>query len=168
MRKGKNFRLFGYKISISNFYLKLEQSINSDNAFFRTLSPVVIRNIDDKKGVGYLTFSDNNFKDMMFYSIENIAKNFISRDYVITKDMVKIDFTSAKVVKIFHYGELIPAFDGKISIKAPVEILNLIYDVGLGARRNQGFGMLNLEGTGQWNIVYIWEIGISMRVSLVF
>ncbi|MBP8992072.1 MAG: hypothetical protein KBG82_08855 [Spirochaetes bacterium] len=42
--------------------------------------------------------------------------------------------------------EVITATDGCIVIQAPREVLQLIYDIGLGARRSQGFGMLEVVG----------------------
>jgi CRISPR-associated endoribonuclease Cas6 len=36
------------------------------------------------------------------------------------------------------------AFVGTFKLKSEPEILQLIYDVGLGVRRSQGFGMLEV------------------------
>jgi CRISPR/Cas system endoribonuclease Cas6 (RAMP superfamily) len=40
--------------------------------------------------------------------------------------------------------ELIEASAGIIRIKAPVPVLHLIYDAGIGAKRSEGFGMLEI------------------------
>jgi CRISPR-associated endoribonuclease Cas6 len=39
---------------------------------------------------------------------------------------------------------MIEATSGTIKIKAPANVLQLIYDAGLGAKRSQGFGMLEI------------------------
>ena len=64
------------------------------------------------------------------------------------------EFTNFKTVRISHYTkegalwgnkkELIEASAGIIRIKAPVPVLHLIYDAGIGAKRSEGFGMLEI------------------------
>ena len=46
---------------------------------------------------------------------------------------------------INHYGGE-TGTSGIIKIKVPIDVLQLIYDAGLGAKRSQGFGMLEVVG----------------------
>jgi CRISPR-associated endoribonuclease Cas6 len=38
-----------------------------------------------------------------------------------------------------------PGFQGKIKLNAPSSVLRLLYQAGIGARRSQGFGMVDIK-----------------------
>jgi len=140
-----DFLLFAYKIEIKYFHLEKEFKIDTDKIKFKTLSPIVIRDISDKKGSGnYLKFDDPDFKTVLFHNIKNLCQNFIDSDYKLEKEEITINFLKAEALKVYNYNEAIKASNGVFEIEAKPEILKLIYDVGLGARRSQGFGMLEV------------------------
>jgi len=139
-----DFTPFNYPVEFKYFHLKKETQINTNKIKFETLSPVVVRNIEDKKGTGYVTFEDEKFKEMLFFSIRNLCQNFISKDFDLRLKDFDVNFLNCKKVKIYHYESLIPCTKGIFEINAPKEVLTLIYDVGLGAKRGQGFGMVEL------------------------
>ncbi len=138
------FSLFDYPLGIRNFYLKLDPGITSNKVKFKTLSPVVLRKLENKRGVGYVTFMDKEFRNMLFLSIQNLCRNFIDEDFTLSESDYEVNLINPKVVKVYHYGDVIPATKATIELTCPVEILQLVYDVGLGARRSQGFGMLEV------------------------
>jgi CRISPR-associated endoribonuclease Cas6 len=45
---------------------------------------------------------------------------------------------------ITHFNQYMTTNKGIIEIAANPEILQLLYDVGIGVRRSQGFGMLEI------------------------
>lgn len=140
----KVFQIFNYPVKIKNFYLKLDPEITGTKAKFKTLSPLVLRKLKDHKSIGYSTFMDKDFKQMLFYSIQNLAQNFISKDYVLNDKDFNVNLIDPKVVKIYHYNSVMPSTKGIMELSAPNEILQLVYDIGIGARRSQGFGMLEV------------------------
>lgn len=139
-----DFTLFDYLIEFNHFHLKKQSPVKSNIIKFETLSPVVVRNIEEKKGKGYVTYKNENFKEMLFFNIRNICQNFMKSDFELKLHDFDINLLDCKVAKIFHYNEIVPCTKGIFEIKAPKEVLNLIYDVGLGARRSQGFGMIEV------------------------
>jgi len=44
---------------------------------------------------------------------------------------------------LYHYKKM-PATKGIFKIKSKPEILQMIYDIGLGVHRSQGFGMMEV------------------------
>jgi len=142
----KDFSPFaGYKIHVRNFYLQKDKNFNSDEMVFKTLSPVIVRDINQKKGQGFIGFDNENFQEQLFYSMKNMCLNFISKDYELQKEQVEIMPVKCKTDIINHYGGEIGT-SGIFKIKAPKEVLKLIYDAGLGVKRSQGFGMLEVVG----------------------
>lgn len=146
----RDFSPFVCPIELKNFRLRREKPINSNSIDFRVLSPVVVRNTEKNSGKkwtkGYLTCEDHGFNESLSYSILNLSRHLLHENYLIKADQIEIDSSRCSTVRINHYKEIIPATRGIISIKAPEYVLSLVYDAGLGARRSQGFGMLEVAG----------------------
>lgn len=146
----KKFSPFISPIEMKNFRLRNEKSINGESADFRVLSPVVVRDTDKnpsgKRPKGYLTCDDEGFSESLAHSILNLSKHLLHDCSLTEAEQVQIDSSRCSTVRINHYKEIIPATRGIISIKAPEDVLCLIYDAGLGARRSQGFGMVEVTG----------------------
>lgn len=146
-----SYKPFTFETIFSNFTLCREMEFNEDECIFKTMSPLVVRNMnsrddDEKKGFQYLRFSDESFYENLFSSVKNLCREFLPHraplsiyDFVFTP----IDCVA---VPVYHYGHVIWATSGIFKIQADREILKLIYDIGLGARRSQGFGMLEVVG----------------------
>ena len=140
----KDFSPFnGYKIEVKNFYMQKNTHIDSDEVVFKTYSPVIVRDIENRKGKGFISFEHKDFEENLFFSIRNLCRNFINKDYELKRDEVEILPVKCKAVPISNYGGEIGT-SGIIKIKAPVKVLQLVYDTGLGAKRSQGFGMLEV------------------------
>ncbi|WP_281951881.1 CRISPR-associated endoribonuclease Cas6 [Nitrosophilus kaiyonis] len=118
-----------------------QKNIRLDKAIFKSLSPILVRNIKNKKGKGYLTFDHENFIQNLKYNLNNLSKNFLDKEIMI-KD-IDIQIFEAKRV-------IVPTYGGEIGnnlvfqLKAPNELLKLIYDIGIGAKRSQGYGMVEV------------------------
>ena len=135
----------GYKIEVKNFYMQKNSPIDSDEIVFKTYSPVLVRDIENKKGRGFISFEHKNFEENLFFSMRNLCRNFIDRDYELKRDQIEILPVKCNAVPISNYGGEIGT-SGILKIKAPLEVLQLLYDAGLGAKRSQGFGMLEVVG----------------------
>lgn len=153
LKRITHYPLYDNTIEILRFSLLPERKFNDTKATFQIFSPVVVRKVDDaKRSNGYATVDDSNFVEMLRYSIKSQCNAFLP-DFSEHAQHVQIETNKAFTVKIPHYNkkdpqkpEIIMATDGCISINAAPEILKLIYDIGLGARRSQGFGMLEVVG----------------------
>ncbi|MDH4128302.1 MAG: CRISPR-associated endoribonuclease Cas6 [Spirochaetota bacterium] len=140
--KLKEYQIFGEKINLCQFSLRQQKDIDSNKVLFKILSPFVVRKTENKKGNGYLSIEDSDFEESLFYQVKNLSANYLKID--LDRNQFSIETEQCKTIKITHYKEIIPATSGQIKIKAPVEVLKLLYDSGLGARRSQGFGMLEV------------------------
>ncbi len=161
LKMGNSFSLFNYPAEFREFFIKNLKSIKSNYARFRILSPILVRDIavigKRKNSVGYLFSHDTDFKDSLIYSIRTMCNHFLGGGKKITKENIEIDLSECKSIILSHYYEVIPGIKGVIGIRAPENILKLIYDIGLGARRSQGFGMLDLLQGADNEPVYVMK-----------
>ena len=147
----RQYPIYDNKINFIKCQLMPEKRFDTSRAIFNIFSPVVVRRINDsKKYVGYAQVNDSDYKQMLAYSIKSQCK-FLSDEYNLDINDIAVNTQAAFSVKIPHYNkdnpqkpEIIVAADGCLTIEAPPEVLKLIYDIGLGARRSQGFGMLEV------------------------
>ena len=134
-----------FKDKIFKPYLKIEDKIiTNDNIYIQTLSPIVaIKKSDDKK-TNYLSPLDNDFLPYLnnnFYKKYQSYYNNFPKSYL---DIVvaNISFNDKCVTKF--KGIYINAWNGKFYINGDPEYLTFIYNVGLGCKNSQGFGMFNI------------------------
>jgi CRISPR-associated endoribonuclease Cas6 len=116
--------------------------IDNDYAMFKTLSPILIKTSRREKDE-YILPDHPEFKERLNYYV-----NLTWRE--ITKVEGKFDVNFIPLPKkinkevVFHMRVPFTAFRGVFVLQGEPEILQFIYDVGLGIRRNQGFGMLEV------------------------
>jgi CRISPR-associated endoribonuclease Cas6 len=162
----KGFKLFGQNIKeVKHFFLFPERRFDKDEVTFKTLSPFLVRNIGNgdyylvPKGVEVQCKHDpthwdkwkyddlNNFKSALTTSLSNQLHKFLEGSFSFNIEEIKV-----VAVPILHgsgnnehkYAITYPGMKGFIRIKASPEVLKLIYDIGIGARRSEGFGMLEV------------------------
>lgn len=133
------------KFKLEHIDILTPKKISKDNALFRTLSPVVVRSHINKdhsycpKSVNFE--GDEKFDEAFRSNLGGQVKHLLKTD-----ELGDIEFHPVKTRKLVvkHMGLSIPGFVGVFSLKARPEILNMVNQVGLGSRRSQGFGMLEL------------------------
>jgi CRISPR-associated endoribonuclease Cas6 len=147
LNSSKSFTLFNYNMDVRGINLKNIKKINSSFAKFKILSPVIVRNTAaegmKRKCMGYLSCNDVEFEDSLAHSILTLCRRFLHNENIYRND-IDIDASLCVSSIIYHYMETIPVSIGIIGIKANEDVLKLIYNAGLGARRSQGFGMVDL------------------------
>jgi len=157
-----NYNLFGQKIKeVKHFFLAPEKRFDKDTLIFKTVSPFLVRDTED--GDYYLApdklLSGKNFKYAKATDehclISALKKNIVSLvkkylNIVYDENNLAIDLEKNSLSPAKHgSGEskfimTLPAMKGSIKIKAHPEVLKLLYDIGIGARRSEGFGMLEV------------------------
>lgn len=166
------FKLFGKNFVMNNFQLLPVKKIQSEQVTFKTLSPFLLRNPED--GDYYiipegLTSKDFKYKkevDMQYFkkamklSIVSLSKKYLTMNEDLSEQMldqnldkdILLDFENLRVAPVKHgsknpdhpYDITLPSLNGLIKVKTKKEILQLLYDIGIGARRSEGFGMLEV------------------------
>ena len=137
-----DFSPFDFPVELKNFHIKKNSPIKTNKIKVETLSPVIIKNCEKE----YINFNDPDIKKYMFMNIEDTCKIFISPDFKIKERDFDINFINQHITKIYKNKATLPATICICEIKAPVEVLKVIYNVGLGELRSQGFGMLEIYG----------------------
>lgn len=153
----KNFK--EYKSKHLNGTMKIvkkevvdEDSIISNRQVFRTLSPIIVVNREKHpvlpsrlkvNGDSFIVYDDEVFTKELRYSLRCIFNGlpelrFTHKDgkKAVVKHLVGSNGRE-KVIKIV-------AYQGTFSLEADPYVLNEIYKYGLGFRRYQGFGCLEL------------------------
>ena len=151
--KTRTFALFEQKLGLQNtltlkrIFLQRSHQIRSSEVIFKTVSPVLINN--KGKSGWYLLPGEDGFMEGLHFAVSEIAKEFLrwQGEVPLEFEVFKKDGgISVRRKIISHYEQSMSAFVGTFKLKSEPEILQLIYDVGLGVRRSQGFGMLEVVG----------------------
>lgn len=153
----KDYPLFsGLNARIGRFNLEQQKKFPCCEASFKTCSPIIIRDTNESgRSKGYITPDSPLFEEKLYHSVKSMSKVLLDDAPELRRDDFSVEFVKFKTVRISHYTkkgaprnghrELIEATAGTLKIKAPAPVLQLIYDAGIGAKRSQGFGMLEVS-----------------------
>ena len=139
----KNFLLEKLRIN-----LEKEKEIKDKKIRFKTLSPVCIKNENNH----FLDLDDKNYEKELNYIANIVLENYrgyglkeelkfkpLDMDKVVVKQKIK-EFTE-NTGREYYY---VNSYQGSFELKGAREDLQDIYMLGLGFKRNQGFGMLEV------------------------
>ncbi|KRQ85893.1 CRISPR associated protein Cas6 [Caloramator mitchellensis] len=142
-----DFRYKNYLIKKKKIILLREKQITQDEVVFKTLSPVCFKN----KSGRFLDIEDNEFTEELNYLADLVIKNFRGyglkrklsfKNVSLRKRVVKIDRNYCAEKEEDKYK--VNAYFGEFKLSGDAEDLNLLYQLGLSFRRNQGFGVLEV------------------------
>lgn len=146
--KKKVFKYKDYSLTNIRISMMKEKVLESNEVIFNTLSPIVVRNKDNK----FLDIDDKEYEKELNYIIEKSLQSY--RGYGLIENIKISPIAMKKVVvkeEIAGFKELndkrylyVNAYKGLFKLEGNKKDLNLIYQLGLGARRNQGFGMVEI------------------------
>lgn len=142
------FKYKEYKLEKIKIHLKKEKFIGHNDVVFKTMSPICIKD----KSNAFISPNDTNFNSELNYIIDKILTsnrgyglksklNFIPIDMkkVVVKEEIRA-FEEKTNKKVFYVN----AYSGIFRLSGNLEDLNEIYQTGIGFRRGQGFGMIDL------------------------
>lgn len=151
MRKRNDgiFEYKDYKLKISNITLVKEKTIEDKMIKCKTLSPIYIK---DRSGKSVELEEQEKFEDELNYISNIFLQNYrgtglqekLKFNPICMKKMViKEEIKSFKEIsnKKFLY---INAFSGVFSLEGNEDDLKLLYQGGLGFRRSEGLGLIDL------------------------
>lgn len=142
LRKYCSFPLFENRLQLAHIHLRPLVTVRQESAIFKTMAPVLV----NSKGAAdwYLLPGDDGFDEGLRFAISEIVRTFLGN--VEAHIQFKPIRLQRKVVR--HYNMNMQGFTGIFELRGRPDVLNLIYQVGLGVRRSQGFGMLELVKQG--------------------
>lgn len=135
--------LFDHILTFERAILGQRRIIRENMATFKTMTPVIISSggNNDKDDVEWISSSDEtDIGEILKAEIEKVAFAFSGnfnacirfKPIQIRRTIIRYDNTNMR------------GFMGMFELSGDPAILNVIYDVGLGIHRDQGFGMLEL------------------------
>jgi CRISPR-associated endoribonuclease Cas6 len=141
--KYKDFTLEKKRISLSR-----ERFITEEKALFKSLSPIHIKNKENQP----ISPDDEGFETELNYIVNKTLESH--RGYGLKKPL---GFEKVSMKKIVVKEEIrdfikqtnkstlfVNAYSGIFKLSGDAEDLNHIYQMGIGFRRNQGFGMVDI------------------------
>ncbi len=140
----RSFRLFENSAQLMHITLRPSVVIRQESAIFKTMAPILV----NSKGSAewYLLPGDEGFAQSLNFSVRELARTFLG------KAEVHIEFRPIRIQRkvVRHYNMNMQGFVGVFELRGHQDVLNLVYQIGLGVRRSQGFGMLELVRQGPY------------------
>ncbi|MDF1612359.1 CRISPR-associated endoribonuclease Cas6 [Stygiobacter electus] len=121
-------------------FLQPNKKIDREEITVKTLSPLLVNNIGDSNK--FLLPGEEGFKEGLEFSVRECAKEFLNDN---SDFPFEFEVKAWKRRVLYHYKKM-PSTTGIFTIKSKPEILQMIYDVGIGVHRSQGFGLLEVVG----------------------
>ena len=133
----------GNSLSLQRVHLQREKRITASEMVFKTLTPFLVR-VHNKSTNNdrYLSGDDEGFISQLLWGIERMTEKLCGQRETVVVEPVKL----GKGIPIMHYGQYVTGNKGILKMSGKPEILDFIYKVGLGSRRSEGFGLLDVVG----------------------
>ena len=122
-----------------------EYPITANAVRFKILSPIVIRDHDEKKGRDwYLTFEDDEFEEIWKRNLKTELQKAFGRDVGDDINALCIKPIHLKKTVVKSYGINIPCTIGSLVLEGEKYLLEYLYKAGAGSKRAMGFGCLDV------------------------
>ena len=118
------------------------KKIQTNKVLFKTISPILVN--DKGNNLDYISPAKPEFSQA-FKSLIALQANFFH--IPCSEEMIEFDINSMKKLPLSHYNQTMTSWLGEFVLEAPTQVLQLVYDTGIGVRRSQGFGMLEIVKT---------------------
>ncbi|ADY55688.1 CRISPR-associated protein Cas6 [Syntrophobotulus glycolicus DSM 8271] len=124
---------------------KVREHEMTDTAAFRILSPVVVRDHDQKEGRDwYLTFEDKLFEAVWKRNLKSELRTVLGRDAGHDVDGLNIKPIQLRKTVVLCYSIYLPCTIGTFALEGEPYLLDYLYKSGLGSKRSLGFGCLDI------------------------
>lgn len=134
-------------IRMQKFSLVKEKTITQNQVLVKTMSPVIVRKHDGEKNWDtYYAFNEEGYLDVLKENVFNSAKEFFDFDVKTDIEQIMIMPIEMKETMVLYHGHKIKGNLGKFVITGKTYLLDYLVKAGIGSRRSQGFGMVDVEG----------------------
>lgn len=127
--------------------VKIEQKKLTGTSYkIRMISPLVVRSTDPetKKTLYYNPF-DMKFKSRIMENLERKYQAYYHKVPTGRFDIEPINFSLKNKFVTKYKDYLITGWKGEFEIRGDAEVLDFLYQVGLGEKNSMGFGMFVIE-----------------------
>lgn len=147
--KIKRHKYKDYEITIKRVILKKEKAVNEERILCRTLSPIVITD-ENKKPVSIEDTEKYNEElnyiadlSLETYRGYKLKRNIVFTPVKMKKIVAKEKITDFKNISSKDYI-YIEAYSGQFYLEGDIEDLRLLMQLGVGFRRSECFGLIDL------------------------
>lgn len=145
INKGKEFSIKDNILKIERISMLKERNIYSNEAVFKTMSPIVVReHKGDNNKTWYHSLNDPRGKEIFMNNLKYQLTEEFSEARILDIKEVEAEILFNKEVKVKHYGIEVLSNLCRIKIAAKPYILDYIYKAGMGGMKSAGFGMVDL------------------------
>jgi len=157
------YPLFDNRLFIQRVVFSPQKIIRLHRATFKTSSPVLVNCKGNPNW--YLLPGEEGFEEALSFAVRETARIFLHECYQTltvrlesdssgkppehnqSRHILTMRLTTHRRKVVRHYNMNRQGFVGTFELAADPALLNLIYAIGLGVHRSQGFGMLELVPT---------------------
>lgn len=139
--KNKEYITKNNSLTLIDIKLENHKIITKNEIIIKMLSPIIVRTHIDGKD-RYFSYKDDNFIPCLKNSIEYTLKECTNID--LSNRDFKIMCISPKKTVVDAFGAKFTANLGVYKIIADLDVINAIYQLGIGSRRSEGFGMFEI------------------------
>lgn len=127
--------------------VKIEQKKLTRTSYkIRMISPLVVRSTDaDTKKTLYYNPFDTEFKSRIMENFERKYQAYYHKVPTGRFDIEPINFSFKNKFVTKYKDYLITGWRGEFEIRGDAEVLDFLYQVGLGEKNSMGFGMFVIE-----------------------
>ena len=143
--KGLEYPIKNNVIKINRINLNKEKTIVNNEAVYKTLSPISVReHFGDNKKTWYHSLNDAKGQEVFMNNLKYQLKDEFGEGRMLDIEEVEFEVLSNKEVKVKNYGIEVLGNICCLKVKAKPYILDYLYKAGAGSQRGTGFGMLDL------------------------
>lgn len=129
-------------MQLQRVVLQRERKISTSEVVFKTMSPFLVRlHHPESNKDEYLLSDDECFENQFRTITRTLFRELTGKEEEIDIYPVKLE-----KIPVRHYGILVESQKGILKLAGKPEALNFLYQVGIGSRRSEGFGMLEILG----------------------
>lgn len=150
LQRMKTFRYKNFTVEKIRIRPMKERKITSETTIFNTISPICIKDKEDNM----LHISEDKYVEELNYIANKVLENFRGKGLKRQLRFMPIDMKKRIVkedIKVFRENTnkqffYVNSYVGRFALNGDIEDLKDIYMLGLGFKRNQGFGMIEIIG----------------------
>lgn len=143
--KGLKYPIKNNSIKVNRINLNKEKTITGNEAIYRTLSPISVReHFGDNKKTWYHSLNVLKGQEVFANNLKHQLKDEFGENRILDIEEVEFEVLNNKEVKVKNYGIEVLANICYLKIRGKSYILDYFYKAGIGSQRSTGFGMVDL------------------------
>ena len=135
----------GNAMTLQAIHMEKEHHITSNKVLFKTVvgGGLVVREHNEENNKDHFySFDEEGFMRVLEMVLRNELVYAKFPEYLINE--VSVDVISCKKILVKQYGIYVDANVGMFQVEGHPDILNYLYQAGMGSKRSMGYGLLDV------------------------